>query len=191
MILDDDFNALLDDDPEAALSEARAAVAEDPESADAHYALGVAYEALEREKEKVEAFLEVLRIESKDAEEVPQWIEDVVYEEAKKTIEGLPAEFRERLGAVPVLVERMPSEEIVKAGFDPRLLGFFDGATLEAQEGPDAPPTPTRIVLFSFNLAAAFDDEDELRDEVAVTVLHEVGHFFGLDEDDMERLGLD
>jgi predicted Zn-dependent protease with MMP-like domain len=40
-------------------------------------------------------------------------------------------------------------------------------------------------------LASAFQDERSLRDEVRVTVLHEIGHFFGLEEVDMERLGLD
>lgn len=191
MLLDDDFDALLDEDPEAALRAARSAVAEDPESPDAHYALGLACEALGHEAEKVSAFLEVLRLESRDAESLPRWIEDLVYEEGKATIEGLPAEMRHRLGPVTVLVEPLPGEDIVKGGFDPRLLGFFDGATLEEQRGLDAPAVPTRIVLFSYNLAAAFDDEAELRAEVAVTVLHEIGHFFGLDEDDMKRLGLD
>jgi predicted Zn-dependent protease with MMP-like domain len=191
MLLDDDFDALLDDHPEEALRQAQRAVAEDPRSADAHYAAGLAFEALGRDADKVKSFLEVLRLESGDAEALPEWVEDLVYEEAKSTIEGLPADFRRRLGPVTVLVEPMPSEEIVRSGFDPRLLGFFDGATLEEQMGPDAPAVPTRIILFAHNLSATFEDEAELRDEVAVTVLHEIGHFFGLDEDDMERLGLD
>jgi predicted Zn-dependent protease with MMP-like domain len=187
----DAFDALLDERPEEALREALGAVAEEPNSADAHYALGLAYEALGRASDQVKAFLDVLRLEAVEDGDVPEWIEDLVYDEGKRTIDGLPEDLRRRLGPVTVLVEPRPSEDIVKAGFDPRLLGLFDGATLEEQSGLDAPPTPTRIVLFSHNLAAAFDDEAELRAEVAVTVLHEVGHFFGLDEDDMERLGLD
>jgi predicted Zn-dependent protease with MMP-like domain len=191
MLLDDEFDALLDERPEEALRQAQAAVADEPESPDAHYAVGLAYEALERESDKVKAFLDVLRLERLQFDDAPAWITDLIYEEAKRTIEGLPPDFRGRLGAVTVLVEPGPSEDIVKSGFDPRLLGFFDGATSEEQSGADVPPTPTRIVLFSNNLADAFDTEEELRAEVAVTVLHEVGHFFGLDEDDMVRLGLD
>jgi predicted Zn-dependent protease with MMP-like domain len=191
MLLDDDFDALLDDDPEAALRTAKEAVAEEPESADAYYALGLAHEALGHEGEKVSAYLAVLRLDAAASDDVPPWVEELVYEEAKATVEGLPPEMRERLGAVTVLVEPLPSVDIVKSGFDPRLLGFFDGATLEDQRGLDAPPTPTRIVLFAHNLAAASEDEDALRHEVEITVLHEVGHFFGLEEDDMERLGLD
>jgi predicted Zn-dependent protease with MMP-like domain len=191
MILDEEFDALLESKPEEALGEAQRAVAEDPRSSDAHYALGLACATLGRDSEKVTAFLEVLRLDALSSHEIPSWVADLVYEEAKATIEGLPAEMRQRLGAVTVLVEALPGEDIVKSGFDPRLLGFFDGATSEEQGGLDAPATPTRIVLFSQNLADAVDDEDQLRDEVVITVLHEVGHFFGLDEDDMERLGLD
>jgi predicted Zn-dependent protease with MMP-like domain len=46
-------------------------------------------------------------------------------------------------------------------------------------------------VLFVNNLLADFPDDDTLREEVEITLLHEIGHYFGLDEDDMVRLGLD
>ena len=49
---------------------------------------------------------------------------------------------------------------------------------------------PSRIVIFSSNLLVDFPDPEELAVQVEITVLHEVGHYFGLDEDDMERLGL-
>jgi predicted Zn-dependent protease with MMP-like domain len=52
-------------------------------------------------------------------------------------------------------------------------------------------PAPTRIVLYACNLLAEFPDPVDLQEQVEITVLHEVGHYFGLDEDDMERLGLD
>mgnify|MGYP005813335487 CR=1 FL=1 len=51
-------------------------------------------------------------------------------------------------------------------------------------------PAPTRIVLFTSNLLASFADDD-LEEQVEITVLHEVGHYFGLDENDMVRLGLE
>jgi len=49
----------------------------------------------------------------------------------------------------------------------------------------------TRIVLFAENLALDFPDADDFEKQVRITVLHELGHYFGLDEDDMVRLGLD
>ena len=52
-------------------------------------------------------------------------------------------------------------------------------------------PTKRRfLVVYSHNHASAFEDETSLREEVRVTVLHEIGHFFGLDEDDLDDLGL-
>lgn len=188
---DDEFERLLDTDPNAALEQALAWLEEEPESGDAHYAAGLAYEALERHAEKVRAFLEVLRLDARDPIEGVADAERIVHDEAEKVLGGLPAEIRDRLGPVAILVEPRPSSHLVEDGFDPRLLGFFDGATFEELTGPDAPPTPTQIRLFVENLTALASDETTLRREVGVTVLHEIGHFFGLDEDDMVRLGID
>lgn len=188
---DDEFERLLEEDPEAALEEALAWIDEEPDSADAHHAAGFAYEVLGMEEDRVRAFLAVLRLDAVAPAFALPDPEGLVYEEAARTLAELPDDFRERLGPVAVLVEPRPAEDLVREGFDPRILGFFDGATAEELGGPDAPPVPTRILLFSHNLAAACEDVESLRDEVRITVLHEVGHFFGLDEDDMVRLGLD
>ncbi|RPI57721.1 MAG: hypothetical protein EHM50_11480, partial [Lysobacterales bacterium] len=50
---------------------------------------------------------------------------------------------------------------------------------------------PTRIVLFCSNLLVGFPDRDELAEQIEITILHEIGHFFGLDEDAVARLGLE
>ena len=75
---------------------------------------------------------------------------------------------------------------LVADGFDPRALGLFEGPT----EGTTDVPMPTRIVLYAANLLAEFPEEPELSEQIEVTVLHEVGHFFNLDEEQLERLGL-
>jgi len=74
---------------------------------------------------------------------------------------------------------------------DPRSLGLFEGPSDRERSLGEASDRPTRIVLYSANLLGSSDDADELRYEVEVTVRHEIGHFFGLEEDDLERLGLD
>ena len=79
----------------------------------------------------------------------------------------------------------------MREGFDPRALGLFEGADDAGQRSGEIQVAPTRIVLFYANLLASFPDEDALREEIDITIRHEVGHFFGLDEDDMERLGLE
>lgn len=186
----DEFERLLDEDPEAALEDALIWVNDDPEAADAHYAAGLAYEALEREREKVKSFVRVLELDARDdGAPIPDY-ERIIAEEVESTLATLPAEFRERLGPVTILVELRPSRDLVEDGFDPRLLGLFDGATSAELESADVPATVTRIVVYSHNHASAFEDEASLREEVRVTVLHEIGHFFGLDEDDLDDLGL-
>jgi predicted Zn-dependent protease with MMP-like domain len=186
----DEFERLLDEDPEAALEEALLWVNDDPAAADAHYAAGLAYEALEREREKVKSFVRVLELDARDDGAPIRDYERIIAEEVENTLATLPTEFRERLGPVTILVELRPSRDLVEDGFDPRLLGLFDGATSAELESADVPATVTRIVIYSHNHASAFEDEASLREEVRVTVLHEVGHFFGLDEDDLDDLGL-
>jgi predicted Zn-dependent protease with MMP-like domain len=118
-------------------------------------------------------------------------LESIICDEVERTLAELPPDIAERLGPVTILVEPRPSRALVESGVDPDILGFFEGATSEELSGPDAPLTPTRILIFSQNLAEECDDEATLRDEVRITVLHEVGHFFGLEEEDMHRLGLE
>ena len=72
-----------------------------------------------------------------------------------------------------------------------RALGLFEGPTHGETQAVDAAPIPTRIVVFADNLALDFPDPEDFADQVKITVLHELGHYFGLDEDDMVRLGLD
>ncbi len=178
-------------DPEQLLAEALAWIAEEPDSADAHYEAALAYEDLEREAERRREMLVTLTLDARA--ELPPWADcdDIIADEVEQTLAELPADFAARLGPVTILIEPRPSRALVESGVDARLLGLFEGATSEELSGTDVPLTTTRILIFSHNLRAAFEDEAELRDEVRITVLHEVGHFFGLDEEDMERLGLE
>ena len=178
-------------DPEVALAEALSWIEEEPENPDAHYEAGLAYEELDEELARRREFLEVLRLDSLSVAVPQPELENIICDEVEATLAELPAELSERLGAVTVLVEPRPDRAAVQDGVDPRLLGLFEGATSEELSGVDAPLTATRIQIFSHNLASAFHDERSLRDEVRVTVLHEIGHFFGLEEADMERLGLE
>lgn len=170
-------------------------VADVPDYADARHLLGAACEELGDEPGKIEQFMEVLRLdegldealEDDDADE----LENLIVEAAEQTITGLPAPFRQQLASVPILVEARPSEDLVREGFDPRAFGLFEGPTHVQHQNGEPSEMPTRIVLYAANLLAESVDEDQLRDEVETTVLHEAGHYFGLDEDDLARLGLD
>jgi predicted Zn-dependent protease with MMP-like domain len=168
----------------------QAVVAADREHSDAWYALARAAEELGDDAGMIEHHLRVHALDARHDREArlgqPEeldHIERVAYE----VLSALPSPFAERLVHVPVLLERRPSRDLVRDGFDPRALGLFEGPT----HGDTSTAAPTRIVLFVNNLLADFPDDPELSEQIEITLLHEIGHYFGLDEDDMERLGLD
>ena len=164
-----------------------------PDYADARHLLGATLEELGDEPGKVEQFLEVLRLDEGLGEALDEGdakeLEALIVDAAQRVIRDLPERFRQQLADVPILVEARPSEDWVREGFDPRALGLVEGPTPAERQNGDAGAVPTHIVLFSANLLAESLDEDQLREEVENTVLEEVGHYFGLDEDDLRRLG--
>ncbi len=202
--LDDAAQAGGDDDPEVRFAEAtlrweeegpdaarralRALVEDEPEYADAWYALGGAADALDDVALRTEAWLMTRRLDAADDASFADIGEDVVdriERVAREVLAGLPDEFAERLAKVPVVLDERPSEDLVRDGLDPRAYGLFDGQPY----GEDPAPVPTRIVLFTSNLGGSYEHET-LEREVEITVLHEVGHYFGLDEDEVAALGL-
>lgn len=159
---------------------------------DVHHLLGDVYEDLGQEKDATRHFVQTLRLDRAEFPDDSRELINRVGAAAQQTLMQLPDEFKARLSDVPLLVESHPSENAVEEGLDPRCLGTFEGPAHEQHRDPAAGfaqvSSPTRIVLYAHNLAAQFDDE-ELEEQVRITVLHEVGHYFGLDEADMERLG--
>lgn len=172
-----------------------ALIEEEPDYADARHLLGCVFEELGDQPGKVGQFLEVLKLDEALDEELEGYDErelsSLIVETVKGTLEELPSPFHERLATIPILVESRPSEHLVEAGFDPRSLGLFEGSSALDQDNADASTLPTRIVLYSANLLAESMDEEQLKEEIETTILHEVGHFFGLEEEDLARIGLD
>ena len=101
----------------------------------------------------------------------------------------LPAELRERAAKLPVTFEPMPNEGLQADGIAADTLGLFTGAEFADE---DAIPMPSQIILFLENLwDFAEGDEKVFCEEVHTTFLHELGHFLGLDEDDLTERGLE
>ena len=115
--------------------------------------------------------------------------DDDVERIAIETLAELPDAIRAKLEKVPMLIDDLPSAELVADGLDPRLLGLFQGTPMP--DDGSAVPAVTNILLFRRNLERASADEDQLAEEIRITVLHETAHYFGLDEDDLAALGLD
>jgi predicted Zn-dependent protease with MMP-like domain len=99
----------------------------------------------------------------------------------RAALDTLPPHIADALRNVAVVVEDENPE-------DPDLYGLFDGIPL-IEGGPGPGDLPSRIAIYRRPLEADFPDEDELRDEIRITVLHELGHYFGLDEDRLSELG--
>jgi predicted Zn-dependent protease with MMP-like domain len=107
-------------------------------------------------------------------------------------VASLPAEFREKMKEVVIVVrDRASKKELEEAGVPPDegLYGLFVGAAYGDKSVFDGPALPDRIILYREPLVEDFPDPAELRREIAVTIMHEAGHFFGLSEDDISALG--
>ena len=111
--------------------------------------------------------------------------------EVKDTLAALPAPLRERAEVLPVTFERRPNAAQRRDGIAPDTLGLFVGSEF-AFEGSTASPLPPQIILFLENLWEETEaDEEAFREEVRTTYLHELGHYLGLDEDDLFERGLE
>ena len=107
---------------------------------------------------------------------------------------ALPENFVSVFERIPVVVDAMPKAAILGApesGHPPDLLGLYIGPPLsEYDSTPDAGQPPA-IFLFQRNLERIGTDIDHLREEIRVTLYHELAHALGFDEDGVEELGLD
>ncbi len=113
----------------------------------------------------------------------------IAQDEVRATLAALPVPLRAQASPLPVSYEPVPNEGILADDYDPDLLGLFIGPPLAE---PEASPLPAQIILFLENLwDFAEEDEDIFREEVRTTYLHELGHYLGLDEIDLEERGLE
>lgn len=105
-------------------------------------------------------------------------------------LEELPERFREHIANVVITIEDRPSPELCQDHDLPDdLLGFYAGVPVTEASHLDSPTALDRIYLFRDNLCALCTTRAELVDEVRITLLHEIGHHFGLDEDRLDELG--
>lgn len=118
------------------------------------------------------------------------WAEllDLAQEEVTRMIAELPEDLRPRAAAVPVTYERAPNDALVKEGIEPDTLGLFVGGDFTHELDV---PVPAQIILFLENIWEMVEgNEKEFCEEVRVTLIHELGHYLGLDEDELDERGL-
>jgi predicted Zn-dependent protease with MMP-like domain len=111
----------------------------------------------------------------------------------EEAIAAIPMPFAEALGEVAIVIEDEPTEDrlgVHDMDADDTLYGLYDGVPRTAW-GADWAPVPNRITLFRLPLEADFADPEDLADEVWLTLIHELAHHLGIDEDRLHELGVD
>lgn len=101
-----------------------------------------------------------------------------------EAMDALPARFRERVRNLVVVVEDRPPEGSDTG--DDLLMGVFEGVPTTQKSVWELSPGPDRVVLYQKNIEAVCDNDQEVREEIRLTVLHELGHYFGMEEDQLE-----
>ncbi len=163
----------------------------EPDHAPGHYLLGLLLDMLGRRREADEHLGRASRLDP-EGYPIPTALDRKEFDAAVvEALENLPQQFRRHVGSLPILVEDLPTPAIL-AELDepsPDLLGLFVGVALPQQSHADLHTTPTAIYLFKRNLERASPDRVTLVEEIRVTLLHEVGHYLGMDEDDLHDAG--
>jgi predicted Zn-dependent protease with MMP-like domain len=117
-------------------------------------------------------------------------LEKVAAAEIQRLSATLPVGVREALAELPVHLQALPDADVIEE-LGENILGLFSGETVE-ERGETLLPSPPQIHLYLENLWDEADaDLPTFRQEVRITFLHELGHYLGWDEDEMERQGLD
>lgn len=111
----------------------------------------------------------------------------------RAALDELPEEFARRLENIEVVIEEEPSPALLRAlGIDPRrgtLFGLYQGVPLHQRGAGYGGVLPDKISIFRRPLLQACASPERLREQVRRTVIHEIGHYFGLDDDEIRGLG--
>jgi predicted Zn-dependent protease with MMP-like domain len=174
--------------------ELRRALLTESDWAEAHYWLG---RVLEFRGRYPEAMVEFQRAQTLDREHypVPQRISDDDLDAVvNDALAALPSRIQDAVQDVAIVVEEYPTEELLR-DFDPPaspdLLGLFTGVTVAHAGAKPSGDLPETVRVFRRNLEHLSSDRAELVDELRVTLLHEIGHSLGMDEEELEALGLE
>lgn len=110
--------------------------------------------------------------------------------EVREVLQALPEPLRERAERLPVAYHPSPTPALVRDGIEPDTLGLFVGPPFAGEFATNA-PVAAQVFLFIDNLWDFADGDAEIfKEEVRTTLLHELGHYLGLDEDDLFDRGL-
>jgi predicted Zn-dependent protease with MMP-like domain len=108
-----------------------------------------------------------------------------------EALETIPARFRDAMQNIAIVVEDEPSlEQLDEVGVEPpdTLLGLYQGIPLPERQWSHGNTLPDKITLFQLPIEDASDDEDDVVVAIGETLIHEIGHYFGLSEEEIEEI---
>ncbi len=110
----------------------------------------------------------------------------------EEALESIPANFREAMQNIAIVIEQEPSpSQMDSVGLDPAeesLLGLYEGTPLTERGSSHGNVLPDKITLFQGPIEAESDSEDDVVVAVGETLIHEIGHYFGLSEEEIEEI---
>ncbi len=107
--------------------------------------------------------------------------DDRFEELVEQAIDAIPPKLTDLMDNVVILVER--------EGKDPNILGLYDGVPLTERDDYGSMVMPDQIFIYQDPISAICATEEEVRNEVLITVVHEIAHHFGIDDDRLHQLG--
>ncbi|HUL73023.1 MAG TPA: metallopeptidase family protein [Vicinamibacterales bacterium] len=108
-----------------------------------------------------------------------------------EALAGIPRQFRDAMRNIAIVIEDEPSaEELEDVGIEPpdTLLGLYQGTPLTERQWAHGNTLPDKITLFQGPIEDASDDEDDVVVAIGETLIHEIGHYFGLSEEEIEDI---
>jgi predicted Zn-dependent protease with MMP-like domain len=108
-----------------------------------------------------------------------------------RALADIPRDFRDALTNIAIVIEDEPSDEVLaEVGLEPpdTLLGLYQGTPLTERQWAHGNTLPDKITLYQGPIEDASEDDDDLIVAVGETLIHEIGHYFGLSEEEIERI---
>jgi predicted Zn-dependent protease with MMP-like domain len=110
----------------------------------------------------------------------------------EEALASIPARFRDAMQNIAIVIEREPTAaQLYDAGLDDAedtLLGLYEGTPLPERTWGHGNVLPDKITLFQDSIEAESEDEDDLVVAIGETLIHEIGHYFGLSEEEIEEI---
>jgi len=106
-------------------------------------------------------------------------------------LDSIPERFRDAMKNIAIVVEDEPNaEQLAELDLEPSdtLLGLYEGTPLTERGWDDGNRLPDKVTLFQHSIEDASDDEDDVVIAIGETLIHEIGHYFGLSEDDIQAI---